>query len=444
MSTGSSAHRPPGSVVIVGAGQAGWQTAESLRRAKYQGSVTLLTEEPGLPYQRPPLSKGYLLGDVDARRLLYRQEKWYDTQRVDLVHSRAVSVDRAAHTVRTEDGTVVPYEHLVLATGARGRTLPVEGADLSGVHGMRTREDADALAGLLRPGARAVVVGAGFIGLEFAAVAAARGVDVHVLEFAERPMSRALTAATAALFRQAHEERGVRFDFGCALASIEGDTAVDAVTTSDGRSLPADLVVYGIGVVPNTELAQSCGLAVDDGILVDSTLLTEDPDVSALGDAVRFPCAAAQGAPTRLESVQNAADQARHVAARLTGGEGASAYTALPYTALPWFWSDQGDLHLQIAGLSTGCDRVVDVPGVGEDEKVVLCFTGERLVAVETVNRPADHMAARRLLAVDGAPRTALTPEVAEEPGFDLVAWEAAVTREHPQAEAPRTTGVHA
>lgn len=405
----------PSSVVIVGAGHAGCQTAASLRQFGYPGSITLITDEGELPYQRPPLSKAYLLGSLDGRRLLHRQEKWYADQAVTLLHDAAVSIDRTAHRVATAGGASVAYDHLVLATGARNRPLPVRGAELDGVTGMRRRADADALAPRLREGARVVVVGAGFIGLEFAAVAAARGASVHVIELADRPMGRAVSTPTAELFRRAHEGWGVTFDFRHGLSRVVGEHGhVHAVETDDGRMLPAELVVYGIGVLPDTALAEAAGLAVANGVVVDAALVTSDPDISAAGDAVSFPCAQLGGALTRLESVQNAADQGRHVAARLMG-------RADEYRALPWFWSEQGDLKLQISGLSQGCDEVVELAG-GDREKAVLCFQAGVLRAVETVNRPADHMAARRLLA--GGP----LPTVAEAraAGFELAVWERA------------------
>lgn len=404
-------------VVIVGAGQAGYQTAASLRQYGFAGRITLISDQVELPYQRPPLSKAYLLGRLDERRLLHRQEKWYPDQGVELVRDGAVGIDRAGHEVVTAGGARVPYGHLVLATGARNRPLPVPGAALCGVTGLRDKSDADALSTRLVPGARVVVVGAGFIGLEFAAVAAARGASVHVMEIADRPMARAVSAPTGAYFRAAQESWGVRFDFGQGLASIDGDAGrVTSVTTSDGRRLPADLVVYGIGVLPNTALAGAAGLMIAEaggggGIRVDASLVTSDADVSAAGDAVSFPCAQLGGALTRLESVQNAADHGRHVAARIMGRADA-------YRTLPWFWSDQGDERLQIAGLAQGHDRVVDLAaGAG---KVVLCFAGDRLVAVETVNRPGEHMAARRILATDDRPSFA----EASAPGFELIEWE--------------------
>jgi 3-phenylpropionate/trans-cinnamate dioxygenase ferredoxin reductase component len=401
----------PSSVVIVGAGAGGAQTAASLRQAGFEGSISLIHGEPGLPYQRPPLSKGYLLGRIEARKLLLRQEHWYGKQQVGLVLDRAVALDRAEHQVRLAGGQVLPYDHLVLATGSRNRDLPVPGAHLDGVIGMRTRADADELATRLRPGVQVVVAGAGFIGLEFASVAAAHGASVHVLELADRPMARAVSAATAQFIRAAQEGWGVRFDFGQAVTAIDGEGSVTGVETSDGRRLAADLVVYGIGVVPETELADRAGLVIENGIRVDEQLLTSDPDISAIGDAVSFP-SVHTGRRVRLESVQNAVDQARHVAARLMGSPPG-------YDALPWFWSDQGDLKIQIAGVAETTDDAVELPTPELREKVVLRFRGDRLVAVETINRAGDHMLARRILAGVAGP----TPAEAGLPGFALSTW---------------------
>jgi 3-phenylpropionate/trans-cinnamate dioxygenase ferredoxin reductase subunit len=400
-------------VVIVGAGQAGCQAAASLRQGGFQGSIALVNGEPGLPYQRPPLSKGYLLGKIDGDRLLLRQGHWYAKQQVDLISDRMIAIDRDRHVVQLAGGAALPYDHLILATGSRNRALPVPGADLSGVMGMRTRLDADELASRIGDGIRVVVAGAGFIGLEFAAVAAALGASVHVLELADRPMARALSSRTSEFFRQAHEDWGVTFDFGQGLSSIQGeDGAATGVTTTSGRQIPADLVVYGIGVVPETALAEHAGLSVENGIRVDAQLLTSDPDVSAIGDAVSFPCSYAGERIIRLESVQNAADQARYVAGRLLGA-------TANYDALPWFWSDQGDLKLQIAGLAEATDDAVELSCPEPRQKAVLHFRADRLVAVETVNRPGDHMLARRILTDSASPTVAQ----ASAPGFDLKTW---------------------
>lgn len=404
----------PSSVVIVGAGAGGAQTAASLRQAGFEGPISLVHGEPGLPYQRPPLSKAYLLGKLEARKLLLRQEHWYEKQGVDLVLDRAVAIDRAERQVQLAGGRVLPYGHLVLATGSRNRELPVPGAHLDGVIGMRTRADADELAGRLRPGVRVVVAGAGFIGLEFAAVAAAHGASVHVLELAGRPMARAVSEPMARAIQAAHEGWGVRFDFGQALTAIDGEGHVTGVETGDGRRRAADLVVYGIGVVPETELAERAGLVIENGISVDARLLTSDPDISAIGDAVSFP-SSHTGGRIRLESVQNAVDQARSVAARLMGA-------SIDFDALPWFWSDQGDLKIQIAGLAAGTDDSVELSPAEDRSRTVLRFRDGRLVAVETINRPGDHMLARRILAGDSSP----TRAEAAAPGFDLTSWHAA------------------
>ena len=402
-------------VVIIGGGQAGYQTAASLRQQGFTGKVTVVNNEPGLlPYQRPPLSKGYLLGTLTASHLLHRNEKWYASQDVEVLDGHAVEIDRAGRRVLLEDGTALAYDHLVLATGARNRELPVAGADLAGVFGMKTKADADAVAERVRTAQNVVVVGAGFIGLEFASVAAKLGAKVHVLELADRPMARALTTVTSERFRAAHESWGVTLDFGSGIERIEGeDGEVRRVITSDGRALPADLVVYGIGVIANTELAEAAGLEVANGIVVDALLQTSDPNISAVGDAVNFPCVQLDSAPTRLESVQNAADQARALAARLMG-------SGADYIALPWFWSDQGDLKLQIAGMSVGYDSTVELEVPEANQMIVLCFKGDTLLAVETVNRPGEHMIARRILAGDAS----LRPADAAAPGFNLKEWE--------------------
>ncbi|MBW8267905.1 NAD(P)/FAD-dependent oxidoreductase [Caldovatus aquaticus] len=401
-------------VLILGAGQAGVQLAAALREGGHDGRILLLGEEPELPYQRPPLSKAYLSGKADAPQLRLRTDAFYAENRIGLrLGARAVRIERAARRVRLASGEALAYGHLVLATGARNRALPVPGAALDGVMQLRTLAEAEALRRRLGTARRAVVVGAGFIGLEFAAVAAARGLEVTVVEALDRPMARSVSPLVAAHLRAAHERAGVRFAFGAAVTRIAGEAGrVAAVETADGRRFPADLVLIGIGVVPNAGLAAEAGLAVADGIVVDALLRTGDPAISAIGDCARFPCRFAAGAPVRLESVQNAADQARCLAARLLG-------RAAPYAALPWFWSDQGALRLQIAGLSVPHDRAVlrGDPAGGQGFSV-FCFRGGRLAGVESVNRPLEHVLARRILerGLD------LTPEQAADPAFDLKA----------------------
>ncbi len=404
------------SVVIVGAGHGGFQLAASLRQEGFAGKIALVNDEPGLPYQRPPLSKAYLLGKINATALQFRPELFYDEQRIDLIHDHVTAIDREQRRVSLQSGAVLDYDHLVLATGAHNRPLGVPGAELDGVFGIKAKGDADTLAPLLKSAKHAVVIGAGFIGLEFAAVAAAHGLSVDVIELGERPMARAISPQMSGLFRAAHEEWGVQFHFGTGVAAIEGESGkVSAVMTSDGRRLPADLVVFGIGVLPNVALARDAGLAIDNGIRVNAQLLTSDAQISALGDVASFPCVQNGAQPTRLESVQNALDQAKLIAARLMGKPAA-------YAALPWFWTDQGNLKLQIAGLAIGADHFVTHGDVLARQITVLCFRGEELLAIETCNRPGDHMVARKILA--RAP--VLTPAVASAPDFDLKAWEAA------------------
>ncbi len=402
------------SVVVVGAGQAGYQVAASLRQEGFAGRITLIGDEPGLPYQRPPLSKAYLLGKITRETLHYRKAEFFEQQRIELVHARVTAIDRTNRRVTLDDGTAVDYGHLVLAPGAHNRALPVPGAELDGVIGLRTLADADALEPLTKAARNVVVVGAGFIGLEFAAVAAALGANVHVLELADRPMARAVSQPMSQLFRQAHEAWGVKLDFRQGLSRIHGEGGkVHEVETTDGRRLPADLLVFGIGVLPNAQLAAEAGLDIENGVKVDAHLLTSDPAISAIGDAVSFPSVFAEGAHVRLESVQNAVDQARNVAARLMG-------KSVPYGALPWFWTDQGDLKLQIVGLSHGHDETVVLGSAEERKMSVLCFRNQELIAVESCNRPVDFMAARKLLVRSPT----LRPAEAAAQGFELKAYE--------------------
>ena len=403
------------SVVIVGAGQAGFQTALSLRQEGFSGKVVLIGDEPGLPYQRPPLSKAYLFGKVGLDALRFRQEKFYGDHRIEVRHDLVAAIDRTNRSVILGSGTSVPYDHLVLAVGAHNRALPVPGAELDGVLGLRTLADADALRVRLKEARNVVVVGAGFIGLEFAAVANTLGANVHVLELADRAMGRAVTPEMSSLFADAHRSWGVHLEFRQGLSGIEGSQGkVSAVKTTHGGRLPADLVVFGVGVLPNVQLAAEAGLDVENGIRVDAHLVTSDPAISAIGDCAQFPSLEA-GGTVRLESVQNATDQARTVAARLAGKP------ARPYAAVPWFWTDQGDLKLQMVGLVQGCDETVILGSAETRSLSVLCFRHKHLIAVESVNRAADHVAARRLLA-----RTStLSPQEAAALRFDLKTYEA-------------------
>lgn len=399
-------------VVIIGGGQAGLQVADSLRSNGYRGAVTILSDESVRPYQRPPLSKDFLSPGADPAPLPLRGENFFAEQNITLLAGvSAAGIDRESKSVRLANGGHLNYEHLVLATGASNRTLDCDGARLAGVHGLRTLEDAQKLHAALGLARRVVVIGAGFIGLEFAASARARGVEVTVLEFAPRPMGRALSAPMGDWFAKAHRDLGVRLRLGEGVAAIDGQHgAVTTVVSTTGERYDADLVVYGIGVVPNTGLACNAGLEVDNGVIVDAALRTADPAILAVGDCAAFPNAHT-GARTRLESVQNATDHGRHAARTILG-------EISPYSELPWFWSTQGPLRLQIAGIAAPGDETVMRGNPETGRFSVFCFRENRLTAVESVNSPSDHMAARRLIA-SGLP---LTPAQAADPEFDVKA----------------------
>ncbi len=403
-------------IVVVGAGQAGSDTVAALRVRGFAGRLTLIGDEDTVPYHRPPLSKGYIGGPAqdEERELELRPASFYKDQDIELVPGdRALALDRERSRVVLASGRHVPYGRLVLATGARPRTLPVPGAGLSGVLSVRGLADARALRAALRASAHVVVIGGGFLGLEIAAAARTSGAAVRVVETADRLLPRSVSTALSAVLADEHRDRGVRVTTSREVAALHGDADghVRFVELADGERIPADLVVVAIGAVPRTRLASEAGLAVRDGVLVDARLRTGDRSVHAVGDCARFPRPGG-GGDLRLESVQNAADQARCVAAVICG-------EAVTYRAVPWFWTDQYALRLQIAGLTAGHDRAVTVGDPGGRRFSVLCFQGDRLLGAESVNRPADHATVRRLLAAD---RPGLTPDEAARPGFDLKA----------------------
>jgi 3-phenylpropionate/trans-cinnamate dioxygenase ferredoxin reductase subunit len=400
-----------GSVLIVGAGHAGFQLASSLRQHGFAERIGLINDESHLPYQRPPLSKAYLKGAGGADTLMFRPDKFYREQNVELIADRAVAIDRTARRLLLASGASLQYGHLVLATGARNRLLDVPNANLADVRYLRTLDESEALRLRIASARHVVVIGAGFIGLEFAATARARGLEVDVIELGARVMARAVTAEISDFFQSRHTAAGIRIHLGVQATAIESDgTDVTGVSLSDGRHVPADLVVVGVGVLPNVELAREAGLPVASGIIVDEQLLTADPDISAIGDCALF-ASPRFGGSLRLESVQNATDQARCVAARLTGD-------AKTYDGLPWFWSDQGEDKLQIAGLTTGYDRVV-VRGDREQRSFsAFCYKSGQLVGIESINRASDHVFGRRFLAMNRS----IEPEQAADPSFDLKA----------------------
>jgi 3-phenylpropionate/trans-cinnamate dioxygenase ferredoxin reductase subunit len=399
------------STVVVGAGQAGAQLAATLRREGYQERIVLVGDEHESPYQRPPLSKAFLLGAAGEDTLQLRAESFYRDNAIELLRGERVTrVNRSGRQVRLANGTRLGWEHLVLASGARPRPLGIPGEELDGVLPLRTLAHARELRERIAAARSVVVVGGGFIGLEFAAAAVGQCDQVIVLEATDRLMGRSVTGPLSRFFARAHVSMGVHVLLGTGAVKFLGHRgSVTGVRASDGRIHPADLVVVGVGVLPNSELAEGAGLAVNGGILVDEALRTTDPGIYAIGDCARFPSAHC-AAPVRLESVQNAADQATHVGRLIATGD------VRAYRELPWFWSDQKGMRLQIAGLSSGFDhtQVLGEPASGRFS--LLAFRKERLVAVESVNRPTDHMAARRLLSASGE----LSPAQAAVPGFDL------------------------
>ncbi len=401
---------PASVVAIIGAGQAGFQVAASLHQEGFTGRVVLIGDEPVLPYQRPPLSKSYLAGESGVDDLWLRPAEFYAKQQIDLIcGDPAIGIDRSRHRVRLASGIEISWDHLVFATGARFRPLAVPGAELDGVLPLRTLADADELRRRLAEACKVIVVGAGFIGLEFAAVAIAQGADVHILEITHHPMGRVVSAPISRFFTRAHVQWGAKVSLGTGVTRILGaHNRVTGVETTDGRRLPADHVLICIGVIPNAELAGDAELAVDNGILVDEYLVTGDPAISAIGDCANFPSPFAPGR-VRLELVQNAVDQGRCVAARL-------AARPEPYQKVPWFWSDQGDLKLQIAGITTGHDLAVIRGNPADRSFSVFCFRGGKLIGVESVNRTADHVVARRLMASEPE----LLPEQAADADYDL------------------------
>ncbi|HEY3839503.1 MAG TPA: FAD-dependent oxidoreductase [Bryobacteraceae bacterium] len=399
-------------VVIVGAGQAGFQLAVSLRSDGYDGPVILVGDEPFLPYQRPPLSKAYLAGKQDIEAVTLRPESFYVEQGINLLMGETASaIDRTARTVRLSSGSALPYDSLVLATGARNRLLPVVGAGFDNVCYLRTRAEAVNLGERLEAARSLVIIGGGFIGLEVAAAAAMLGKEVTVIEAQARLMARAVAPAMSEFFRALHTRHGVRVVLNGFVREVIGHAGrVSGVAMDGGDAYPADVVVIGIGVVPHVDLAEAAGLPCGNGIIVNEHLKTADDNIYAIGDCAWHPNRYA-GCPVRIESVQNAVDQARSVSASIIG-------RPRPYDAVPWFWTDQFEAKLQMAGLSVGGDLAVTRGDPDTGRFSVCYFKGDRLMAIDSVNRPGDHMAGRKLLAAGAR----LTPTQAADLNFDLKA----------------------
>jgi 3-phenylpropionate/trans-cinnamate dioxygenase ferredoxin reductase subunit len=395
--------------VIVGTGQAGFETAAALRASRYPDPILLIGDEPHLPYQRPPLSKGFILDKQGMDEIELRPSQFFADHRIDLLTGvRVTAIDRANQRVSLDPGGDKSYDALVLACGARNRLLPVPGADLDGVLYLRTLDESRTVKRRLQDANAVVVVGGGFIGLEIAASARSLGKPVTVLEAQPRLMPRVVAPRVSEFYAALHGGRGVTVVCDASVTAITGDTRARMVVLSSGASYPADLVVVGIGVVPNAELAHDAGLDTANGIVVDDYLQTSDPAIFAIGDCAEHPnpfC----GGRTRLESVQNAADQARTVAATIAGKR-------TRYHAVPWFWTDQYDVRLQMAGLSHGYDDAVTRGNPDAQKFSVYYFKESRLIAVDSINRPADHIVARRLLAS----RASVTPQQAADESVNL------------------------
>jgi 3-phenylpropionate/trans-cinnamate dioxygenase ferredoxin reductase component len=381
-------------IVIVGAGHAGDAAASLLRQLGHHGPLTLLGDEPFRPYHRPPLSKAWLKGEIGEAKLELRSAELYAREVIALRLGVSVTaIDRAVRCVRLAGGDAMPYDHLVLATGARARPLPIAGADLSGVMALRTRADADALKGLLGPGKRAVLIGGGYIGLEIAASARALGAGVTVLERESRLLARVASPELGAFFLDRHCRAGVEIRLGAQVSGIEGQAGnVTGVRMASGELLPADVVLIGIGALPNEELAKAAGLACDDGIVVDAQAATSDPHIRAIGDCTRRPVPH-YGRSMRLESVPSALEQAKQAAAAILGRPAVTA-------DVPWFWSDQYEVRLQIAGLLLDVVTTVARGDVASGKFALFHLGATGAVqTVEAVNMPEAYMAGRLLIA---------------------------------------------
>lgn len=385
------------SVVIVGAGQAASQLVASLRTEGYAGTITVVGDEPYIPYQRPPLSKAFLAGDLARERLFIKPEEFYAEAKCHLMlNTRAVAIDRARKVVKLTDGLELAYTTLALTTGSRVRTLPTPGADLEGCFYLRGIADVEHLQNRIAPGQRIVIVGAGYIGLEVAAVAVKRGLKVTVIEALPRVMARAACPQVSAFYEEVHRKAGVDLRLDTKLEGIAKANGKLAVSTSAG-ALEADTVLIGVGIVPNVELAAEAGLKVDNGIVVDQFARTDDPAIYAIGDCANLPSAYAPGGRVRLESVQNAIDQAKHAAAAICG-------KPKPYNEVPWFWSDQYDLKLQIAGLHGAGAKLVIRGNPADRSFAAFHLEDGVVVAVEAVNAAPEYMMGRRLIAARAKP----------------------------------------
>lgn len=394
-------------IVIVGAGHAAGQAAASLRQDGYEDEIILIGDEPYIPYQRPPLSKAYLSGEQGIERVYLRPEKFYQDKNVTVkTHTTVTAINTAAKSVTTDAGETVAYDQLLIATGGRPRKLRMPGSDLSGIHYLRTIADVDAIRGDFAPGKKLVIVGGGYIGLEVASVAVKYELEVHVLEMESRILQRVTTPQMSEYYHNLHTGRGVHIHTSTMVSGFQGAGGAVTAVECGAESFPADLVIVGIGIIPNTEVAEAAGITCDNGVVVDDHCRTSAPDVYAAGDCTNHPNPLLDRR-LRLESVPNAMEQARVAAANMCGGDKV-------YAAIPWFWSDQYELKLQMVGFSADGDTQVVRGDMAANQFAVFYLKDGKVVAADAVNSPKEFMICKQLIG-----RT-VDPALLADPDADL------------------------
>ena len=377
--------------VVIGGGHAAGQAVASLRQDGFDGAIDVIGDEPYVPYQRPPLSKQYLSGEQTIERVYLRAAAFYAERNITLhLGVRSERIDRQAHEVTLSNGKTLSYDKLLIATGSRARHLNIQGHELAGIHYLRTIDDVDAIRAEFGTGKRITIAGGGYIGLEVASVAVVNGLAVTVLEMEDRILKRVTTAAMSAFYHRLHTSRGVVIRTSTKVSGFEGSGRVETVLTEAGERIPADLVIVGVGIIPNTEIASAAGIACDNGILVDDHCRTSDPDIYAAGDCTNHPNALL-GRRLRLESVPNAMEQARVATANMNGGDAT-------YASIPWFWSDQYELKLQMVGFSADGDVAVVRGDPGANQFATFYLKNGVVVAVDAVNSPREFMASRQMV----------------------------------------------
>ncbi len=378
-------------MVIIGAGHAAGQAAASLRQEKYEGPITIIGDESHIPYQRPPLSKQYLSGEQGIERVYLRPEKFYADKDVTLkLNTRVIAIDRSAKSVQLDNNDTVDYDKLIIATGSRPRRLNIDGSDLAGIHYLRTIEDVDTIRTEMADAKNLVIVGGGYIGLEVASVCLGAGINVHVLEMEERILQRVTTPQMSDYYHNLHKGRGVNIHTSTGVTGFAGQSRVEKVLCGDAGEFDADLVIVGIGILPNVELAEAAGLDCNNGIVVDEHCRTSDPNIYAAGDCSNHPNALLDRR-LRLESVPNAMEQARVCASNMLGGDKV-------YASIPWFWSDQYELKLQMVGFSSDGNQQVLRGDMATNEFAVFYLNDGRVVAADAVNSPKEFMICKQLV----------------------------------------------